>query len=131
MSKSLVDLRADLLDLAREAAILREEIALYQADAGGENVARELLSKSGLAANTAKLYTGCERIMEYIAKVADNAPIGHGDGGWHAALLKRMSQPSLISERKLYLKVCLTNSTDCVASATVSEVAMGECLMVR
>ena len=93
MSKSLVDLRADLLDLAREAAILREEIALYQADAGGENVARELLSKSGLAANTAKLYTGCERIMEYIAKVADNAPIGHGDGGWHAALLKRMSQP--------------------------------------
>jgi len=33
--------------------------------------------------------------MEYLAKTVDKAAIGHGDGGWHAALLKRMSNPYL------------------------------------
>ena len=93
MPKSF-DLDADLGDLAREAATLREEIALYELDARGGDAVREALSKSGLASDTTKLYGGCERIMEQLAKVVDEAPIG-GDGGWHAQLLRRMSQPYL------------------------------------
>ncbi len=80
-------------ELVKEAAILREEIELYKVDAIAPNVARELLSKSGLASNTTKLYTGCEQIMEYLAKFIDEAPVGHADRGWHAKLLRRMSQP--------------------------------------
>jgi hypothetical protein len=89
----LIDLRAELSDLAREASRLREEIELYMADAAEKNAARERLSKSGLASNITKLYTGCEKILEYLAKNVDKAPITHSDGGWHAKLLKRMSQP--------------------------------------
>jgi len=89
----LIDIHQDLSDLAREASKLREEIELYNADAAEKNAARERLSKSGLASNTTKLYTGCERILEYLAKRVDQAPIPHSDGGWHAKLLKRMSQP--------------------------------------
>lgn len=95
MPKSLVDLKEDLADLAKEAANLRQQIELYKLDAISPNIARELLSKSGLASNTTKLYTGCEQIMEYLAKVIDKAPAGHIGGGWHAHLLKRMSQPYL------------------------------------
>jgi hypothetical protein len=93
VSKNLIDLAEDLSDLAREASTLMEEIELYLSDAESPGSARELLSKSGLASNTTRLYTGCEQIMEYLAKMVDDAPISHGDGSWHAALLKRMSNP--------------------------------------
>ncbi len=93
MSKSFADLEADLADLAEEAVLLREVIGLYRQDAAAGEVVRELLSKSGLAATTTRLYGGCARIMEQIAKEVDGAPVGQGDGGWHARLLRRMAQP--------------------------------------
>jgi len=91
----LVDLAEDLADLVREASLLEEAIGLYRVDSKAPGSARELLSKSGLASNTTRLYTGCEQVMEHLAKAVDKAPIGHGEGGWHATLLKRMSLPYL------------------------------------
>ena len=93
MSKNLINLEDDLADLGAETATLRELIKLYELDAATSNVTRELLSKSGLASSITKLYTGCEKIMEYLTKDVDNAPIGHSDGGWHATLLKRVAEP--------------------------------------
>ncbi|MGI4748148.1 MAG: hypothetical protein ACRYGI_02090 [Janthinobacterium lividum] len=93
MSKTLIDIREDLRDLAEETSVLREQILLYKADVASQQRVRELLSKSGLAATVTKLYTGCEKLMEILVGVVDKEPIGHGAGGWHAQLLKRMSQP--------------------------------------
>lgn len=93
MSKTSIDLEADLSDLAKESRTLRGQVRLYQLDVNAENVERESLSKAGLASNTTKLYSGCERIMEYFTKEIDKAPIGRDDGGWHAKLLKRMAEP--------------------------------------
>jgi hypothetical protein len=47
------------------------------------------LQTAGFASAVEKIYTGCERVMERIARHIDNKPIDHAHA-WHAELLTRM-----------------------------------------
>ena len=44
------------------------------------------------ASATEKVYTGCERVMAWLASEIDGAPIAKSDA-WHSTLLHRMANP--------------------------------------
>jgi len=44
------------------------------------------------ATATAKIYTGCERVMARLATDVDGSAVAHADG-WHVGLLGRMANP--------------------------------------
>lgn len=50
------------------------------------------LQISGLASGVEKVYTGCERVMEQVARKIDGSPVSNEEG-WHITLLRRMHNP--------------------------------------
>lgn len=86
-----VDIQNELADLEKEAALLADSLELIEREARKDETWSWLVVQ-GLASGIEKIYTGCERVMDMIAREIDGAPVSHAEG-WHASLLKRIANP--------------------------------------
>ncbi len=82
-----VDIENEFKTLLEEAAMLADVLPSLSAPT---QKARRWIEIAGAAAAIEKIYSGCERVMLLLAKRVDGAAIDKSDG-WHATLLKRMS----------------------------------------
>ena len=84
-----VDVDNEFGSVLHEADLLARSLARLEIRAE-EDEALAWVQTAGLAAAVEKIYSGCERIMQMLAKGIDGEPVDHADG-WHGALLSRMA----------------------------------------
>jgi hypothetical protein len=84
-----VDVDNEFGSVLHEADLLARSLALLESRTDCDE-AVAWLQTAGMAAAVEKIYSGCERIMQMLAKGIDGEGVDHADG-WHGALLKRMA----------------------------------------
>lgn len=92
MSALSVDIENDFRDVFDEAALLAAAITLPSAESDDAGEALHWAVIAGIAAGVEKVYSGCERIMQTLARDIDGAPVGVSES-WHLTLLNRMANP--------------------------------------
>lgn len=86
-----VDVDNEFSSVLSEASLLARSLIVVETRDPEEEAIAWVLS-AGMAAAIEKIYSGCERIMQMLAKGVDGEAVDHADG-WHGALLKRMANP--------------------------------------
>jgi hypothetical protein len=92
MHNGLIDAFNELDDVAVETQKLLQALALVRSTPEMMSGTMGWLAVQGIASAVEKLYSGCERAMERIAKQIDGNPI-EKDQSWHRAIILRMSHP--------------------------------------
>jgi hypothetical protein len=87
-----VDIENELVDIENEVKMLSRGVDVYRRTVVDADPAWNWLAIQGLASGVAKIYTGCERVMEMVANHVDGAKIEHSEG-WHVSLVRQMAHP--------------------------------------
>ncbi len=92
MHDGLIDAFNELDDVATETQKLLQALAMVRSTPEMMSGTMGWLAVQGIASAVEKIYGGCERAMERIAKQVDGNPIEKHQS-WHRALIVRMSHP--------------------------------------
>jgi hypothetical protein len=86
------DVESAFHDLVREAALLAQALDRFRVAHERLDEATRWVVVSGLAAGCEKIYSGCERVMDILAKRIDGMVVEKTDR-WHSTLLHSMARP--------------------------------------
>lgn len=84
-----VDVDNEFGSVLHEADLLARSLVLLESRTEDDE-AVAWVQTAGMAAAVEKIYSGCERIMQMLAKGIDGEGVNHAEG-WHGALLNRMA----------------------------------------
>ena len=90
MHELLIDASNELADVEVECSKLVEALALIQSKPDMFSDTMGWLAMQGVASAIEKIYGGCERTLELLAKQIDRFPIDK-TGSWHRSLVLRMT----------------------------------------
>ncbi len=87
-----VDVENEFQDILREAMLLARTLDRFGVRAEPLDDATLWAIVGGLAAGCEKIYSGCERVMDLLARRIDGEAVQKTES-WHAILLNRMAHP--------------------------------------